>query len=103
MKPSEKSGHGTRIEAGCKGALEAGAIRLFLVLPREIDLILDREPLRRCDCRLRYVTARRRVRARGKDCCGQGAKRQQYRVALVVEAARDMVLSHVRDLVTTYR
>ena len=103
LQPLEKAGHGVGIEAGGVGPLEAKAVGFVFDLAGEVDLALDREALRRGNRALRHIAARRRLRTRGEDSGRNGAQGHKQRIALIPDAACDMVLRDVCYFVSQNR
>ena len=95
LQPVEERSHRAGIETRPIQYLQTHAIRLALVVAREVELALDRSRLPERERRL----GRLRTRARGEYRHRHRGKRCDLALLLLHHHARDMPLRDVRDLV----
>ena len=105
LQPLHQRRHRVDVEAGGVEALEADAVGFVLVLAREVELLLDRERLRRGDRRGRGLAATTTSRSatRRSPRASAGERVQQRRSAASAIDARQVVLRDVRDFVREHR
>ena len=99
LQALEECGHAPRVEAGPGERGDAHPVRLRLVRPGEVDLQLQGARLGRCDgghARLAALGGEQHRRR-------QGGERGDCHLARRLEAAGDVALGHVGDLVSEDR
>ncbi len=94
----EKGRHGARVEAGLFQGGKAETVGFPFVLPREIELVLNRSCLCANDTGGRGV----RIAAGGKNGHCKCSQRGQRIVALAIDHARVVMLGDVRDFVAQH-
>ena len=95
---SKNSGMPDRVEAAPRHDADADAVGFVLVLAREVDLLLGREALRRADRTHRRIGSRR-ADAPIRIAASIAAAETRLARPCVLDAARDVPLGDVRDLV----